>query len=95
MELSEKLRAELVAQRAHKRPWFEIEPQDALDIVLPDPGIWGPLTEYGPECRWPWDPQQLVGAPLGQYRCQYCNAMVVAGVRHVDYLPGWDSKESQ
>lgn len=90
VELNDEQRRTLVAERAHKRPWSDIEPKDAVNLVLPHDSVWGPLTEYGGECAWPWEPQQLVGVPMGQYRCPYCMAMCVAGVPHFDYLPGWD-----
>lgn len=66
--------------------WYDIEPKDATTIDLSKrPDIEGPLNEEGEECPWPWDPQQLVGAPIGQYHCPYCGAMVLAGMQHVDY----------
>lgn len=66
--------------------WHEIEPKNALDIVITKRAdIEGPLNEMGEECPWPWEPQQLVGVPLGQYHCPYCGAMVIAGVPHLDY----------
>jgi len=89
-ELEPAQRAALVAERAQKRAWHEIEPRDAANLTLPSDAIWGPLTEYGGECPWPWEPQQFIGVPLGQYRCKFCNAMCVAGVPHSDYTPGWD-----
>lgn len=67
------------------RSWYEIHPADAKDIVLPADDITGPVNEMGEPCPWPWDPQQLVGAPLGMYHCPYCGAMVVAGLPHPDY----------
>jgi hypothetical protein len=68
------------------RRWYDIAPKDAVDINLAtDLTITAPLNEEGERCPWPWEPQQLVGAPLGQYQCPYCMAMVVAGMRHVDY----------
>lgn len=67
------------------RHWYEIEPKDAVDISLPAEGIIGPLNEMGEPCPWPWDPQQLVGAPMGQYHCGFCGAMVMAGLPHIDY----------
>jgi hypothetical protein len=66
-------------------PWHEIDPKDALGIQLPQDGIVGPLTMEGNPCPWPWDPIQLVGAPIGQYHCPYCGEMVIAGMNHVDY----------
>ena len=68
------------------RTWQEIHPKDAVDLNLAkDLTITAPLNEEGERCPWPWEPQQLVGAPLGQYRCPYCMAMVVAGMPHIDY----------
>jgi hypothetical protein len=69
------------------RHWTEIEPAQAVNIVLPSPSITGPVNEQGQPCPWPWpwEPQQLIGLPLGQYHCTYCGAMVIAGLPHVDY----------
>jgi hypothetical protein len=67
------------------RLWSEIEPKDAVDYWLPHDDIIGPLTQEGLPCPWPWEPQQLVGAPLGQYHCRWCGEMVVAGVPHPDF----------
>lgn len=69
----------------HKRTWRDIEPADAVDVVLPHNGVEGPLTSSGERCPWPWDPQQLKGQPIGQYHCPYCGDMVIAGVAHPDY----------
>lgn len=66
--------------------WSDIEPWDAVDIDLTKrTDIEAPLNELGERCPWPWEPQQLGGAPIGQYRCAYCNAMVMAGMPHLDY----------
>lgn len=66
--------------------WHEIEPKDATNLDLAVRlDIEAPLNEMGERCPWPWEPQQLVGVPMGQYHCLYCGAMVIAGVRHVDY----------
>lgn len=77
--------------------WSDIEPADATKIVLARPehelpadvavrlDIAAPHNENGERCPWPWEPQQLAGAPLGQYHCPYCGAMVIAGVPHIDY----------
>lgn len=70
--------------------WYEISPEDAINIELPKEGIIGPKTTEGKECPWPWDPIQLKGAPLGQYHCPYCGEMVVAGMNHIDYSEGSD-----
>jgi hypothetical protein len=66
--------------------WSEIEPADATAINLAERlDIDAPLSEAGERCPWPWESQQLVGVPLGQYHCPYCGAMVIAGVPHLDY----------
>ena len=68
------------------RRWQDIAPADAVNIDLSkDMTITAPLNESGERCAWPWDPQQLGGAPLGQYHCKYCGAMVMAGIEHIDY----------
>jgi len=70
------------------RHWSEIAPENATDLNLhEDMSIEAPLNEAGERCAWPWEPQQLVGVPLGQYHCEWCGAMVVAGVPHPDYRP--------
>lgn len=70
------------------RAWTDIDPKDATDLNLSVRlDITAPLNENGERCPWPWEPQQLVGAPIGQYRCPYCMAMVVAGMPHLDYAP--------
>lgn len=63
--------------------WWEQEPSDMVEVELQ--GDEGPLNELGERCPWPWDPQQLVGAPLGQYHCPYCGGMQVAGTKHMDW----------
>ncbi|MEU7066929.1 hypothetical protein [Streptomyces sp. NPDC046161] len=68
--------------------WTEITPAEAAERELDlarDLHITAPRNEEGERCPWPWEPQQLVGAPLGQYHCGYCGAMVLAGVPHLDY----------
>lgn len=65
--------------------WHTIDPVAAANIVLPVDGITGPLNEQGEPCPWPWEPQQLIGAPMGQYHCPNCGAMCVAGMPHLDY----------
>jgi hypothetical protein len=68
------------------RSWQDIEPKDAVGLDLSkDLSIDAPLNEAGERCPWPWEPQQLVDAPIGQYHCPYCLAGVVAGVPHLDY----------
>ena len=70
-----------------KVSWTTILPENATIVVLPHPEIQGPYTSDGRECPWPWEPQQLVGAPIGQYHCGFCGEMVVAGLPHIDYGP--------
>ncbi|MCM6777899.1 hypothetical protein NDR87_31625 [Nocardia sp. CDC159] len=65
--------------------WSEIDPADATNITLPHPDIEGPIDQNGEPCPWPWEPQQLVGAPFGQYHCPYCGSMVLAGLPHPDW----------
>jgi hypothetical protein len=73
------------------RSWTDITPADAVNLNLADhPEIAAPLNENGERCPWPWEPQQLVGAPIGQYHCDYCGAMVLAGVPHIDYADAQD-----
>lgn len=68
--------------------WQDIEPKDAVSIDLTKRlDITAPLNENMERCPWPWDPQQLVGAAMGQYHCGYCGAMCMAGMEHVDYTP--------
>ncbi|MBX7464915.1 hypothetical protein K1Y80_02315 [Streptomyces sp. MAG02] len=70
------------------RRWTDIDPADAKDLNLTThPEITAPRNEAGERCPWPWEPQQLVGAPRGQYHCGYCGATVLAGVPHLDYSP--------
>ena len=70
------------------RRWQDITPlqavQQRLNLTV-DTDITAPLNEEGERCPWPWDPQQLAGAPMGQYHCPYCGAMVMAGMDHLDY----------
>jgi hypothetical protein len=66
--------------------WTDIDPADAVDIDCRERlDLDPPLNENQEACPWPWDPQQLKGAPLGQYHCPYCGAMVMAGLPHPDY----------
>jgi hypothetical protein len=65
--------------------WYEIEPEDALNLKLPHDGIDGPLNETGETCSWPWDPMLKPIMSVGQYHCPYCGAMIVAGIPHIDY----------
>ncbi len=68
--------------------WQDISPKDAahqkLDLTK-RLDITAPVNENGERCPWPWEPQQLKNAPLGQFRCSYCYAMCVAGMEHFDY----------
>lgn len=66
--------------------WQDIEPIDALDMDLRERvDISAPRNELGERCPWPWEPQQMVGFPMGQYHCPHCGAMVLAGRPHIDY----------
>jgi hypothetical protein len=66
--------------------WYDIAPKDAVSInCATRPDLNPPRNEVGEICPWPWEPQQLVGAPLGQFHCPYCGAMCMAGMRHPDY----------
>lgn len=75
--------------------WTDYTPQQAADLklnLLERLDIEAPENEMGERCPWPWDPQQLVGVPLGQYHCPYCGAMVLAGSPHPDYKDfDWDA----
>lgn len=74
--------------------WSEIAPADAVHLNLSErTDIDAPLNELGERCPWPWEPQQLVNVPLGQYRCTYCHAMCVAGVAHIDYREAAEREE--
>lgn len=66
--------------------WKSISPLEAVGIDLSTRlDITAPLNELGERCPWPWEPEQMTGTPIGQYHCSYCGAMVMAGVRHLDY----------
>jgi hypothetical protein len=67
------------------KSWRDIEPEDATKLRCDGKEIQGPLNEMGEECPWPWEPQQLKGAPLGQFHCSYCGGMVIAGIPHPDW----------
>lgn len=68
--------------------WEDIEPKDAVFLNLSiNLDITAPFNEQGERCPWPWEPQQLVDAPMGQFHCPYCGAMVMAGLPHIDYGP--------
>lgn len=67
---------------------------EAVDIDCRErPDLDPPKNENDEVCPWPWGPQQLVGVPLGQYHCEYCGAMCVAGMEHPDYTGFWDEIE--
>lgn len=75
--------------------WYDITPQDAVDIdCTKRPDLDPPRNEEDEVCPWPWEPQQLVGAPLGQFHCSYCGAMCMAGLRHPDYTGVWEEYEA-
>jgi hypothetical protein len=71
--------------------WTQISPKIAanlpLDVLENDVVL--PIVDFGFElpnnqCPWPWEPQQLAGAPMGQYHCSYCGSMECAGIPHSD-----------
>lgn len=66
--------------------WQDIAPVDAVSIdCRTRPDLNPPRNENGEVCPWPWEPGQLVGAPLGQMHCSYCGAMCMAGEPHFDW----------
>lgn len=68
------------------RRWQDIDPADAAGIDLRERSdITAPLNELGERCPWPWEPQQLIGAPLAPYGCPFCGALVLGGRPHIDY----------
>lgn len=75
-----------------KRHWTDLTPQQAWDEFNESPdGMIGsdvelPLNEMDEPCPWPYEPQQLVGVPMGMYHCPYCGAMSMAGLPHPDYV---------
>lgn len=76
--------------------WQDIDPREAVSINLDQfPYTSAPVNEMGQRCPWPWEPQQLVGVPLGQYRCGYCEAMCVAGMDHLDYTGFMEQYEAE
>lgn len=86
-----------MADDLHEEPaieWWSITPVKAYDRGLDlsaDLEYTAPLNESGERCPWPWEPQQLVGLPIGQYPCRYCGAMVMAGYRHMDYREAFEN----
>lgn len=69
------------------RWWHEFTPKEGAEIgdLQKRPDIAPPMNELGEFCPWPWEPQQLVGVPLGQYHCGYCGGMQAAGIPHLDW----------
>lgn len=68
--------------------WQDFSPQQAAEQKInltTRTDVTAPHNEMGERCPWPWEPQQLGDAPMGQYHCPYCGAMVLAGVEHLDY----------
>lgn len=69
-----------------KRSWQDVEPPEAAKMTLEElEQIDRPTNEMDEICPWPWEPQQLGGAPLGQYHCRYCGGMQMAGLPHADW----------
>lgn len=78
--------------------WQSITPAQAAEQQLDlrtRLDITAPLNEVGERCPWPWDPEQLRGAPMGQYHCPYCGAMVLAGIEHLDYIAETDPHDQR
>lgn len=70
------------------KAWTDYTPQEAKDLKIDLSkrlDITAPLTSVGERCPWPWEPEQFVDSPLGQYHCTYCGEMVMAGMPHIDY----------
>ena len=68
--------------------WTEFTPKEAAEhglVCVEGSPVQGPFNSEGEECPWPWEPQQLGGAPMGQYHCPYCGGMEMAGVEHADW----------
>lgn len=68
--------------------WTNYTPQQAADLKLDLSvrlDISAPINEMGERCPWPWEPQQLIGVPIGQYHCPYCGGKVMAGLPHLDW----------
>jgi hypothetical protein len=78
--------SETTTEAGPPKSWKDIAPKDALDIdCTKRPDLNPPVNEAGEVCPWPWEPQQLAGAPLGQMHCSYCGAMCMAGLEHPDW----------
>ena len=81
-------------ERGYVVEWDLIEPKVAMEeglVCISGSPVIGPINELGMECPWPWEPQQLGGAPMGQYHCGYCGGMQLAGIPHSDWsLPNLD-----
>lgn len=59
-----------------------------LSLVHEPDGSWRlPRNELGEECPNPIEPLLLAGAPMGQYHCNYCGGMQLAGTPHMDWRP--------
>lgn len=68
------------------RSWTDVDPAEAAKMSREElEQIDRPTNEMGETCPWPWEPQQLGGAPMGQYHCGYCGGMQIAGVPHADW----------
>ena len=68
------------------RSWRDVTPEEAALLTKEQLELIDrPTNEVGETCPWPWDPQQLEGAPLGQYHCSYCLGMQIAGLPHADW----------
>ncbi len=68
-----------------QRHWSDLSPQEAADIVLPQPGILDCLDDMGDPCPWPWWPTHRQDMPGGMAHCPHCGSMVVRGLPHPDF----------
>jgi hypothetical protein len=67
------------------RFWYDVPPAEAIKLYPEGiPKECAPLNDDGEPCPWPYDPEKLGGAPMGQYHCPYCGLMSLAGVKHLD-----------
>ncbi|MGY0497145.1 hypothetical protein ACWZHB_01415 [Nocardia sp. FBN12] len=68
-----------------KRHWSDLSPQEAAEVVLPQPGILDCLDDMGDPCPWPWWPTHRQDIPGGMAHCPHCGSMVVRGLPHPDF----------
>lgn len=68
------------------RSWTEFTADEAqhLDLSVRT-DIRAPVNQEREPCPWPWEPETRHFL-VGQYKCNYCGAWVIAGVRHPNYI---------